>query len=101
MSFREGQPQDQRQMLQQVMQQPEDQISLARAALIIAAGEYPDLDAAKYIERLDTMAAQVEHRITGEMDLMGIISRLNEYLFEEEGFSGNADDYYDPRNSFL
>ena len=26
---------------------------------------------------------------------------LNEFLFDELGFSGNTDDYYDPRNSFL
>ena len=26
---------------------------------------------------------------------------LNRYLFEELGFRGNRDDYYDPRNSYL
>src|SRR6185295_3779128 len=25
----------------------------------------------------------------------------SQFLFEEEGFRGNAEDYYDPRNSFL
>ena len=26
---------------------------------------------------------------------------LNEFLFEELGYSGNTEDYYDPRNSYL
>jgi regulator of sirC expression with transglutaminase-like and TPR domain len=29
------------------------------------------------------------------------VAALNAYLFEEEGFHGNEEDYYDPRNSFL
>jgi len=97
----QGLPEHQRDMLQKMMQQPDEQISLARAALVVAAGEYPDLDPAKYIQRLDAMAAAIGERITGEMDFMHVIERLNQYLFEEEGFVGNAQDYYDPRNSFL
>jgi regulator of sirC expression with transglutaminase-like and TPR domain len=33
--------------------------------------------------------------------LLGRVQALNHYLFEEQGFHGNHDDYYDPRNSFL
>ncbi len=29
------------------------------------------------------------------------IRALNEYLYDEQGFSGNRDRYDDPRNSFL
>jgi len=29
------------------------------------------------------------------------LRRLNLYLFEEQGFRGNTEEYYDPRNSFL
>ena len=29
------------------------------------------------------------------------LHRLREYLFEEQGFAGNSQEYYDPRNSYL
>jgi len=34
-------------------------------------------------------------------DPVGRLHRLREYLFVEQGFAGNREDYYDPRNSFL
>ena len=90
-----------RDRLAEVMQQPEERISLAEAALLIAANEYPDLDATQYIRRLDAMADTVGKRIGGEADPFLMIERINQFLFQEEGFSGNTHDYYDPRNSFL
>lgn len=90
-----------RQLLQELMRQPDEQIGLARAALLIAASEYPDLDIAKYIHRLNTMAGKVGSRISSEMNPLDTIAGINRYLFEEEGFFGNSQDYYDPRNSFL
>ena len=90
-----------RDRLAEVMQQPEERISLAEAALLIAASEYPDLDAAQYIRRLDAMAETVGQRVGGETDPFRMIERINQFLFQEEGFSGNTHDYYDPRNSFL
>jgi regulator of sirC expression with transglutaminase-like and TPR domain len=30
-----------------------------------------------------------------------MLQDLSRVLFEEEGFRGNRDEYYDPRNSFL
>src|SRR5262249_48890272 len=29
------------------------------------------------------------------------VAALNEFLYEDLGFTGNTDDYYDPRNSYL
>ncbi len=84
-----------------MMLQPDDRISLAQAALVIASCEYPRLDSASYIERLDQMARHAGGRLVGETNPYDTITRINRYLFEKEGFSGNAEDYYDPRNSFL
>src|SRR3972149_3823708 len=47
------------------------------------------------------MADTVGKRIGGEADPFLMIERINQFLFQEEGFSGNTHDYYDPRNSFL
>src|SRR6266542_1602761 len=79
---------------------PDSEINLARAALLIALSEFPDLDIAGYLRRLDELALGV-----GEggraADPLQRLHRLREYLFEEQGFAGNIRQYYDPRNSYL
>jgi Uncharacterized conserved protein len=69
-------------------------------ALAIARWEYPRLDADAYLERLDGLARSVDG-VRRSPDALGRLHRLREYLFVEQGFTGNRDDYYDPRNSFL
>ena len=79
---------------------PDGQIELARAALIIAKSEYPTLDVEANLDRLDALARRARtSRAVG--DPLGQLHRLRECLFEEEGFSGNSEDYADPRNSYL
>ena len=75
-------------------------VDLARAALAIARWEYPGLDVDAYLERLDALARGVDGE-RRSADPVGRLHRLREYLFVEQGFAGNRDDYYDPRNSFL
>jgi regulator of sirC expression with transglutaminase-like and TPR domain len=79
---------------------PEPDIDLARAALAIARSNYPDLDAARYLDRL-TALADGARSAEATSDPLARLHRLREYLFEEQEFRGNADDYYDPRNSYL
>jgi regulator of sirC expression with transglutaminase-like and TPR domain len=79
----------------------DSEIDLAEAALIIAKDEYPELDIGRYLEQIDQFALDVAERLEESSDAEVIISTLNDYLFEEQGFSGNMDDYYDPKNSLL
>ena len=79
---------------------PDDRVNLARAALTIARWEYPALEVDAYVERLDGLARGVDGR-RRSTDPLGRLHRLREYLFVEQGFAGNREDYYDPRNSFL
>lgn len=90
-----------RQQFYQEIHQPDSQISLAKAALHIAQEEYPHLDVEEYLNALDTMAAEVEERLPSEHYPLRIIQTLNRYLFDDLGFQGNTDQYYDPRNSYL
>src|SRR5207245_1547532 len=76
-------------------------IDLARAALAIAREEYPDLDEARYLRALDDLAAQVMRGLPPGALAERRVGRLTSVLFHELGFSGNAADYYDPRNSYL
>ena len=75
---------------------------LGPAALTIARIEYPALDIQRYLDRLDEMGARASRRLDGAtLSSSDTIATLNEYLYEEEGFGGNRDQYDDPRNSFL
>src|SRR4051812_42806859 len=85
---------------------PEAQIDLAQAAMLIAASEQPGLDVAEAIALLDDLGRQARRAIAGASAVASYpkarpIDHLLRWMFMEVGFHGNADDYFDPRNSFL
>jgi regulator of sirC expression with transglutaminase-like and TPR domain len=84
-----------------IVTQSEERLNLAEAALLVAADEYPQLSVDAYLERLDEHAQAVRESLAEGAGLEETVIALNHYLFVEQGFTGNADDYYDPRNSFL
>lgn len=84
-----------------LISRPSETIPLADAALLIAAEEYPDLDVREYLARLDTLADGVREQVDNAEDTRAAGAILTRYLFDEQGFRGSGDDYYDPRNSFL
>ena len=85
----------------QAVERPAEKIELGRAALTIALVDYPDLDLAKYLRRIDELAVEVSRRAGAHAESFRSIAALNFVLFKEHGFHGNRDDYYDPKNSFL
>lgn len=80
---------------------PDREIDLPEAALWIAAEEYPALDVAAYLGRLEGLAEAAAARLRGARSEEERVEGLNRFLFEEQSFRGNRADYYDPRNSFL
>ena len=88
-----------RRQLIDVVERPEEEVDLARASLLVACEEYPQLEVDRYLERLDTMAEGLRGRLGDSPH--SAIAALNRVLFEEQGFRGNKREYYDPRNSFL
>lgn len=90
-----------RQRFYQEIHQPDKQIDLAKAALYLAQEEYLQLDPEEYLNALETMALEVGKRLPSELYPMRVIQTINQYLFQDLGFSGNAEQYYDPRNSYL
>jgi regulator of sirC expression with transglutaminase-like and TPR domain len=85
----------------QAVDRPEKKIELSRAALTIALTDYPDLDIADYLARIDRLAMEVTGRLYPEADIYRSIAALNYVLFRQYGFHGNRDDYFNPKNSFL
>jgi regulator of sirC expression with transglutaminase-like and TPR domain len=90
-----------RSRLATLVAQPEAELDLAKAALLIAAEEYPQLTPEPYLRRLDLLAERVKDRLDDEGAGPVVLQELTRVLFREEGFRGNAEAYYDPRNSFL
>ena len=84
-----------------IVEAPDRELDLAEAALLIAREEYPRLDIERYLQRIAAHAQIVAHRLPEETSVGDAVYALNEYLFGEEGFSGDGEDYYDPRNAFL
>ena len=81
---------------------PDEEIDLDWAALVLAATAYPDLDISRETAALDSLASGALRRLGDRRDdPLSCMNTLSEYLFDEMGFRGNEDEYYDPRNSYL
>ena len=80
-------------------------VDLAAPAFLVARLEYPRLDASPYLDRLDLMGDAAFHFVAKDpghdAPIAARIDAVNRYLFGELGFSGNREQYDDPRNSCL
>ena len=79
----------------------DDVLPLLGTALLIARDEYPSLDADLY----DTLLHSHAEYLRGEIEAIDAwplkMQAINRHLFEELGYAGDHDEYYDPRNSYL
>ncbi len=90
-----------RQLFYSEINQDDEKIDLAKAALYIALEDQPEFEPDEYLNALDTMADEVQERLPKTSYPLRIIKSINNYLYNDLGFTGNTIDYYDPRNSFL
>jgi regulator of sirC expression with transglutaminase-like and TPR domain len=90
-------------LFREMVSRPPEQVDLAAAALLIALDEYPGLNVSDYLKRIDVLAERTsaQLRFDAAARPMETIESINYQLFEIEGFRGNREHYYDPRNSFL
>src|SRR5262252_10910124 len=68
-------------------------------AMEIARVEYPGLDLPLYRARVEEFAREGRSFVKGRG--RRAVDQFNAYFFDALGFHGNADNYYDPRNSYL
>lgn len=78
-----------------------DDGGIAPGALVIARIGHPDLVPEPTLAALDALADEVRPRIVASDPPERRAAVLAHHLFDERGFRGNTEDYYDPRNSFL
>ena len=85
----------------ELLARDETEIDLARACLLIAADAYPGLDVEGYLGEIERLAVRLRGRMPPGGGAQDRVVALNRFLFDDLGYSGNADNYYDPRNSYL
>jgi regulator of sirC expression with transglutaminase-like and TPR domain len=84
-----------------IAQTPESRLDLTEASLVVALEEYPALQVDQYLRQLDGWSDAIRERIGNTRDIIRVVHEINRFLFEQEGFHGEADDYYDPRTAFM
>jgi regulator of sirC expression with transglutaminase-like and TPR domain len=80
---------------------PDPLLDLVEASLVIALEENPAVDVERHLTEVESWSAAVRGRLEGSRDVERIIDTINRLLFDEEGFHGENDDYYDPRSALL
>jgi len=76
-------------------------LSVVEAAAAIAQDEFPDLDTQSVLAEIDTLAVRLKQRIPADAVPLQRLRWLNRFFFQELGFAGNVNNYYDPANSYL
>jgi regulator of sirC expression with transglutaminase-like and TPR domain len=74
---------------------------LLEAAASLAQDEYPELDIQDVLDQVDQLAGRLKQRLPADAGALHKLRLLNKFFFEEQGFSGNLNNYYDPDNSYL
>jgi regulator of sirC expression with transglutaminase-like and TPR domain len=75
--------------------------ALIEAAIVVAQDDDPRLDAQAVLSEIDALAARLKRRVPADASPMQRLRSLNHYFFDELGFAGNVNDYYDRRNSYV
>jgi regulator of sirC expression with transglutaminase-like and TPR domain len=74
---------------------------LPRIALEIAHDAYPGLEIETQLGRIDALGRRAAERCGSASKTKAALGHVNWVLFVEEGFRGDEESYYDPRNSYL
>jgi len=75
--------------------------AVLETAISIAHVDDPTLDCQSVLAEVDGLAARLKTRLPRDAAAMQRLRLLNRFFFQELGFAGNVNDYYDPKNSYL
>jgi regulator of sirC expression with transglutaminase-like and TPR domain len=74
---------------------------LLEATASLVQDEYPDEDIEEVLDQVDVLIQRIKQRLPSDAGALHKLRMLNKFFFEELGFAGNRNNYYDPRNSFM
>lgn len=78
-----------------------EELDIEQGVWLLAQTQYPDINVEAYRALLDSYAADIAERLETVDEPKDVLETVNQYLFEELGFTGNEENYYDPDNSYL
>ena len=81
--------------------QDDAHIPLFEAALCIAQDDDHPLDITACLTDVDKFALRLKRRLPADIAPIPKLRLLNNFFYQELGFSGNFNDYYNPDNSYL
>ena len=81
--------------------QSDEHFPLLEAAASLSQDEYPELDIQEVLDHVDQLSSRLKRRLPADAGVLQKLRLLNKFFFEEQGFSGNLNNYYDPDNSYL
>lgn len=81
--------------------QDDAHIPLFEAALFIAQDDEHPLDLSVCLTDIDKFAMRLKRRLHADIAPIPKLRLLNNFFYQELGFSGNFNDYYNPDNSYL
>jgi putative peptidoglycan lipid II flippase len=74
---------------------------LLEAAALLGQDAEPGLDVQAVIDEVDRLGQRFCSRLPADASALHRLRMLNRYFFHELGFGGNANNFYDPQNSYL
>ena len=77
------------------------EFTLFEAAVSLAQDEYPEMDVQTVLGEVDQLLARLRRRLAADAGLVQKLRVLNQFFYQDLGFGGNANDFYDPDNSFI
>ena len=84
-----------------LFKEEEKAVNLFKASLLIAKIDDPSIDVAYYEQQLKLMAGEVRDKFKESDDVDAKLKKMLSYLFEENGFHGSRQDYYNQANSYM
>lgn len=90
-----------RRRFEEIAGRPDPLLDLVEASLVIALEENPAVDIDRHLDEVESWSEAVRGRLEGSRDVERIVDTINRLLFDEEGFHGEDEDYYDPRSALL
>jgi regulator of sirC expression with transglutaminase-like and TPR domain len=79
----------------------DDGFPLLEATVAVAMDEYPELDVQTVLGDVDQLLARLRRRLPADAGPLQRLRLLNQFFFQDLGFGGNVNHYYDPDNSYL
>ena len=90
-----------RRRFREIARTPDALLDLVEGSLVIALEDDPGVDIGRYLGQVNEWSGAVRDRLEGSRDIERIVDSINRVLFDEEGFHGEDENYYDPRSALL